>query len=68
MRKYTYHQNNSGGYWVGPKEIVVYADSDEEADNKAIEQGVYFDGLENGLDCDCCGPRWYRAYGPDNDD
>lgn len=27
-----------------------------------VPQGVYFDGVENDIDCDCCGDRWRRLY------
>lgn len=62
---YTYRQTNSGGYWNGPKTIIVEADSKEEADIIAQENGVYFDGVSKGIDCECCGDRWYRTYDGD---
>jgi hypothetical protein len=58
----TYIQNNSGGSFIGIKVIIIEADSLEEADSIAESHGVYFDGVEEGKDCDCCGDRWYRAY------
>ena len=43
-------------------DVWVLAESTIEADALAQEYaGVYFDGCESGMDCDCCGDRWYRA-------
>lgn len=59
---YPYFQNNSGGCFDGPLSVVVEADSAGEADSKAVKSGlVYFDGVALGIDCECCGSRWYRA-------
>ena len=62
---YTYNQNNSGGHFehkpdngIG-KYVIIEADSAKEANDKAEEIGLYFDGCESGRDCDCCGDRWY---------
>lgn len=64
--KYTYHENNSGGVFLTEEEmIVVYATDNEHADMLAEKAGAYFDGVENGHDCGCCGDRWSRAYRPD---
>lgn len=53
---YTYRQNNSGGTFTGPAIIVfIQAYSEEEANRKAMAEGLYFDG--DG-DCPCCGNRW----------
>ena len=66
--KYTYYENNSGGFFkTETGKIVVYARDDTHADELAEQQGVYFDGVENDIDCACCGNRWSRAYGPDTD-
>lgn len=64
MGLYTYRQNNSFGRFDEdmPIKMTIIADSKEEADTKAEALGVYFDGVEKGIDCDCCGDRWYRAY------
>ena len=43
-------------------DVWVMAQSTDEADELAQKYaGVYFQGIESGLDCDCCGDRWYRA-------
>lgn len=59
---YEYDQNNSGGFFIEPATAVyVEADSAEEADRIAERHGVYFDGVVDGMDCGCCGDRWWRA-------
>ena len=64
MKFYEFHQNNSGGHF--DKEmghaIWVQANSADEANIIAEANGVYFDGCEAGLDCSCCGDRWYPVY------
>ena len=66
---YTYRQNNSGGSFIVNEDVDVYviveADSPEQADVIAESKGIYFNGCDLGWDCDCCGDRWYRAYGWD---
>ncbi len=64
---YSYRQNNSGGSFIIDKDVTLFviieADSNGEADNKAEEVGLYFDGCDDGRDCSCCGDRWYKPYG-----
>lgn len=59
---YEFNQNNSGGSFTVDDQVchVLYieADSVNEANHKAIDKGVYFNGFENGIDCYCCGDRW----------
>lgn len=60
---FTYKQNNSGGSFSGPcKYFIAEADNAEQANSIAEDNGLYFDGCIDGLDCSCCGDRWYRAY------
>lgn len=63
---YEYNQNNSGGSFHKDDKVChrlfIQASDANEADEKAKSLGVYFDGCDAGLDCDCCGDRWYRAY------
>lgn len=73
MPFYTYNQNNSGGSFIINDDVtiavIIEADSANEANNKAEEVGIYFDGCGNdGPDCPCCGDRWYRAYGDEGDE
>ena len=55
---YTYSQNNSGGSFIGPHHVIVEADSARQANSIAQDHDVYFDGVEFGDDCECCGDRW----------
>ncbi len=66
MRKFYYfRQNNSGGSFVVDKtlcvQVYIEADTAEEANKKAEMLGIYFNGCDKGLDCSCCGDRWYRV-------
>ena len=63
MKWFTFSQNNSGGYFDGPRHVVVQAVNAATA-NAAAESfaGVYFDGCSKGLDCQCCGDRWSRTW------
>lgn len=69
---FKYDQNNSGGSFVfepnrGISHYVwVEADSREEADERAKSIGLYFNGCEDEIDCDCCGDRWYPMDRPWN--
>lgn len=49
-------------YQEKPVDVWVMAESEKEA-NRLAEQyaGIYFDGIRKGLDCECCGDRWYGA-------
>lgn len=62
---YTYLQNNSGGDYIIDDSVCPYliieADSEAESDEIALSLGVYFNGCEKGLDCSCCGDRWWGA-------
>lgn len=64
---YAFHQNNSGGRWHrdGRVSVDVYiqAHSAKEANGIAEDLGIYFDGVKDGYDCDCCGDRWYPVDG-----
>ena len=59
---FTFHQNNSGGRFdegdgVAPH-VIIEAMSAKEANEKAKSLGIYFDGVDEGIDCPCCGDRW----------
>ena len=60
---YEFYQNNSYGYYLDPAEIVIVeAESAEEANSIALENGIYFCGVRAGKDCSCCGDRWSQVY------
>lgn len=72
---YKYSQNNSGGSHVyddnrGLSEwVFIEADSAKEADEYAESIGIYFNGVDDDMDCDCCGDRWYpQAWWGGGDD
>jgi hypothetical protein len=60
---YDFDQNNSGGHFIVDDKVChrlfIEADSQEDAIAKAEELGCYWDGVSRGLDCPCCGDRWY---------
>jgi hypothetical protein len=62
---YTYYQNNSGGRWTNDDNVnqyvIIEAESAELANEKAETIGIYFEGVNRGRDCECCGDRWDRA-------
>lgn len=68
---YHYSQNNSFGIFdryqdkgIGT-DVIIEAHSAHNANKMAKKIGIYFDGVEKGIDCPCCGDRWYEAYSDD---
>lgn len=63
---YEFDQNNSGGSFIQNDDVanrvLIQAASVKEANVKAEDIGIYFDGCRYGRDCDCCGDRWDEAY------
>ena len=63
MKWFLWGQNNSGGSFVEDEHLThrvfIQAETEEEAEAKAFGFGVYYNGVEDGIDCDCCGDRWY---------
>lgn len=65
---YIFQQNNSGGYLEEDEKrgigeyVFIESESAKEANSKAENIGLYFDGVENGIDCECCGDRWNSVY------
>lgn len=65
---YTFNQNNSGGHFRYDEQrgitqyVIVEAIDCNHAISRAESIGLYFDGVEEGNDCSCCGDRWYRPY------
>jgi len=55
MNIYKFVQNNSGGYYVGPAEFVVRAESVEGAWAELKKQEWFTTDF-----CECCGERWYN--------
>lgn len=42
--------------------VIIEANSASHANERAEEIGLYFNGCRNGIDCRCCGDRWYKTY------
>ena len=63
---YTYRQNNSGGRFITDDEVcgfvVIQAHDEKDADRRAQNIGIYFNGVDAGWDCSCCGDRWDEAW------
>ena len=64
MNWYDFNQNNSGGYFdVNDKvchRLFIEAKSFDDAVKKAEELGCYWDGVNKGVGCPCCGDRWHK--------
>lgn len=65
---WVFDQNNSGGSFdiypkkgIGPR-VWIEADSLEHAIDTAETIGIYFHGVSQGIDCECCGDRWYEPF------
>ena len=59
MTYFTYRQNNSGGVFTAPAiNVVIKADTAQEAEAIALANGIYFDPMFE-IDCECCGERWF---------
>ena len=60
---YLFVQNNSGGSFHYDAEagiginVAFEANSEDEAIERAKDV-IYFDGVNKGFDCPCCGDRW----------
>jgi hypothetical protein len=65
MNYYMWRQNNTGGSFITDDDVsrfvVIEADSYADAEEKAFSFGIYYDGVDDGRDCSCCGDRWYRG-------
>jgi hypothetical protein len=60
---YQFNQNNTGGSFdVNDKvchRLLIEAKSEKQSIKIAKKLGVYFNGCDKGIDCECCGDRWY---------
>jgi len=59
---YRFDQNNSGGYYTKPAQNIIVKDARDEkhAIEIALKAGMYFDGVADGVDCNCCSDRWHK--------
>jgi hypothetical protein len=67
MKFFEFTQNNSGGSFDCDEyvahRVLIEAENADEAILKGESLGMYWDGCESGMDCDCCGDRWYKPWG-----
>ena len=63
---FEFDQNNSGGgFCVDDRvchHVIVEADTATQANEIAERIGIYFNGVDDGVDCECCGDRWYPQW------
>lgn len=66
MAFYNFNQNNSGGSFAVDENLCAYviveALNVEHAIARAENIGIYFNGVEDGIDCECCGDRWSTPW------
>lgn len=69
MAFFHFSQNNSGGIFKLTDtltcHVIIEADSADDANERILSLGAYFDGVHSGSDCECCGDRWYPAWKDD---
>ncbi len=69
-----FYQNNSGGIFDHEPEhgigcgLFIEANDRDHAIARAEGIGLYFDGVAQGRDCDCCGDRWRTPWNDDGTD
>jgi hypothetical protein len=65
---YFFSQNNSGGRFIVERKsgiaeyVIIEAQNVENANRRAQDIGLYFDGCRAGRDCHCCGDRWSSLW------
>ena len=66
---YEFNQNNSGGHFTRNDSVdhyvIVEATDWADANQRAENIGIYFCGVRDGIDCECCGDRWYDRWDDD---
>lgn len=59
---YQFSQNNSGGSFDSDDKLchrlIIEANDEDQATSIAESLGCYWNGVDKGLDCECCGDRW----------
>lgn len=63
---FCFNQNNSGGSFDISDSVAHYviieAKNADEANDRAESVGIYFNGVDDDRDCECCGDRWHSAW------
>ena len=61
-----FSQNNPGGSFdineTVAHHVIIEAHSATEANTRAVDIGIYFNGCDTGADCSCCGDRWSEQW------
>lgn len=69
LKFYEISQNNSGGSFITNDKLChrlyIEANSSTEANEIAEGLGCYWNGVDEGQDCQCCGDRWYGGHAVD---
>ena len=71
---FTFSQNNSGGGFDHDEKagighyVIVEAKDAEDANRRAESIGLYFNGVSDDRDCECCGDRWYEQSNDEGSD
>ena len=70
MSYFKFRQNNSvRSLFVGTPLVFVQADNAADANQHCTgSRRIYFNGVADGVDCDCCGDRWYPVHDDDAQD
>lgn len=65
MNFYMWRQNNTGGSFITDGDlsrfVVIEAEGYAQAEEKALNLGIYYNGVDSDRDCSCCGDRWYEG-------
>lgn len=67
LKFFAFRQNNSGGTFDHDAEagigmtVFVQAVDSAHAEARGELIGLYFNGVNEGRDCGCCGDRWYGS-------
>jgi hypothetical protein len=65
MNFYQWRQNNTGGSFITDGDlsrfVVIEAEDYAQAEEKALNLGIYYNGVDSERDCACCGDRWYEG-------
>lgn len=68
LKFYTFYQNDvKGKHTLSPSMgispvVIIEAYGKEDANKRAENIGIYFDGVRKKVDCKCCGDRWSRMH------
>jgi hypothetical protein len=68
MPFFHYYQNNTHGVTHADhargidRLVIIEAVDHVEANERARSIGLYFNGIDTGRDCACCGNRWHPMW------